>query len=122
MYKNILKMKYFLLGIASVGTLLFVPSVNAMSHQNDDIKTKDFNKAVETRLLNLSQKRSCIEDAKNLNQLKSCRKKSTKYRNIDFKKVVNKKIKKIDKIESCLEKASDFKDLRSCNKGKKIRA
>ncbi len=115
-------MKNFLLGIASVGTLLLVPSVNAMSHQNGGIKTKDFDKAVETRLLNLSQKRDCIEDAKNLNQLKSCRKKATKYGNRDFKKVVNKKIKKIDKIESCVEKASDFKELRSCNKGKKIRA
>ena len=122
MYKNISKMKNFLLGIASVGTLLLVPSVNAMSHQNGDIKTKDFDKAVETRLLKLSQKRSCIEDAKNLNQIKSCRKKSTKYQEMDFKKVVKKKIKKIDKMESCVEKASDFNDLRSCNKGKKIRA
>tara|TARA_S200000501_G_scaffold349841_1_gene366318 strand:+ start:281 stop:628 length:348 start_codon:yes stop_codon:yes gene_type:complete len=115
-------MKKFLLVIANVGTLLLVPSVNAMSHQNGDMKTKDFDNAVEARLLNLSQKRSCIEDAKNLNQIKSCRKKSTKYQEMDFKKVVKKKIKKIDKMESCVEKASDFKDLKSCNKGKKIKA
>ena len=115
-------MKYFLLGIASAGALFFLPSSNAMTQENGEIKTKDFDKVVESRLLNLSQKRSCIEDAKDLNQLKSCRKKSSTYKNKDLKKIVKKKIRKIDKLASCLEKASDFKDLKSCNKGKKIRA
>ena len=109
MYLKIIIMKYFLIGIASASALFLIPSSNAMSQQNRDLKSGDFNKVVNEKLSNLEQKRGCLKSSKNFGEYKNCQ-------GIEYDKFVEKKIKRIDKLAKCIEKVSDYKELKKCKK------